>query len=200
MRPVDQELGGTPNASSALVTQVAIEAVEGIQHLPVFTSSDPRGDLTRVWPLGQPTIDPSPIAQVLISRNTYRHTLRGMHFQRGEHAERKVVSIIRGRALDVVVDLRPDSETYLAWAMVELDADIPTALCIPAGLAHGYLTLTPRTELTYVIDRPYEPRAGSGIRWDDAMIGIDWPASPAVVSEQDQAWPDLSSGFSALDS
>ncbi len=178
-----------------------MEAIKGVQRLPVFTSSDSRGDLTRVWPLtsGPSDLSPAPISQVLISRNTHQHTLRGMHFQRGEHAERKIVSVIRGKALDVVVDLRTDSDTYLAWAMLDLDADAPTAFCIPPGLAHGYLTLAPNTDVTYIIDRPYEQQAASGIRWNDPLIDIDWPVEPEVVSQQDRSWPDLTPGFSAFD-
>lgn len=178
--------------------QVDPQAIDGLHTVVVFTSSDDRGGLARLWPLATAGHDQPSVAQVLVSHNTAAHTLRGMHFQRGIHAERKVVSVLRGRALDVVVDLRPDSTTYLDWAALELSEDTSQAFDIPRGLAHGFLTLTPNTQVSYVIDHPYVPDAGAGIRWNDPLIGIDWPTEPSVVSVQDRSWPDMKYGFSAL--
>lgn len=191
-------MGGPSIPAQALVGQVDAQAIDGLETLTVFTSSDARGGLRRMWPLSAPVHNEFPVGQVLISQNVSAYTLRGMHFQRGVHAERKVVSVIRGRAFDVVVDLRPDSTTYLGWAALELNEDTPMAFNIPRGLAHGFLTLTPNTEVSYIIDQPYVAEAGAGIRWDDPLIGIEWPSEPRVASAQDRSWPDLEYGFSAL--
>jgi len=162
-----------------------------------FSAADIRGSLTRLYPLG-PSVEGFQIDQVLVSRNIAAATLRGMHFQAGEWAEQKIVSVLNGRILDVLVDLRAGSPTYRSWTSVEIGADHPTALFVPRGLAHGFITLEPDTQVTYLLDRPYVPTAGRGIRWNDPTIGVEWPVVPAVVSEQDQGWPDLPLGFDAL--
>lgn len=152
-----------------------------------FSASDARGSLTRLFPV--PVELEQPVRQVLVSFNDYKHTLRGMHFQRGDDSEQKIVSVLRGRILDVVVDLRADSATHLDWAAVELDAARPRSILIPAGLAHGFLTLDDESQVSYVIDAPYVPATATGIRWNDPLIGIEWPESPSVMSDQDEHWP-----------
>jgi dTDP-4-dehydrorhamnose 3,5-epimerase len=172
-------------------------AIAGVMVLDGFSAADLRGSLTRLYPLG-PSVEAFQIEQVLVSRNLAAGTLRGMHFQAGEWAEQKIVSVLNGRILDVLVDVRAGSSTYLAWTSVEIAADRPTALFVPRGLAHGFITLEPDTQVTYLLDRPYVPTAGRGIRWNDPAIGVEWPAAPAVVSEQDQGWPDTTPEFDSL--
>lgn len=128
--------------------------------------------------------------QVSISENRARHTLRGLHWQAAPAAERKLVRCLRGAVFDVAVDLRPDSPTYRRWVGVELRAEAHNALLIPAGFAHGFLTLTEDAWLEYMIDAPYRPEAARGARWDDPAFGIAWPAAPAVISERDATWSD----------
>jgi dTDP-4-dehydrorhamnose 3,5-epimerase len=127
-----------------------------------------------------------------VSYNERSGTLRGMHFQRDPHAEAKLVRCTRGSLYDVVVDLRPDSPTFRRWAAVELSADNRLALYIPKGLAHGFQTLAPATEVVYAMSERFEPSAGDGVRWDDPAFGIDWPeAVQRVMSERDRSWPDF---------
>lgn len=127
--------------------------------------------------------------QASLSRNPTRHTLRGLHWQDPPHAESKLVHVTRGRVHDVVVDLRPDSPAYRRWLAFDLDAENARALLVPAGCAHGFLTLEPDTDVLYEIDRAYVPGVARGARYDDPAFGIDWPAPPALVGAADLAWP-----------
>ena len=135
-------------------------------------------------------IDFSP-SQISISSNTTRHTLRGLHWQDAPHAEAKLVRATSGRIFDVAVDLRAGSPTRLHWFGVELAANDGQALFIPAGFAHGMMTLTDAADLLYMIDTPYAPESARGARWDDPAIGIAWPAAPEIVGDRDLTWPLL---------
>lgn len=126
-----------------------------------------------------------------LSRTVTKHTLRGLHFQTEPHREVKLVSCLKGAIWDVAVDLRPQSRNYGRWTAAELSADNMRQLYIPEGFAHGYLTLTDDTLVGYLISTRYEPTAASGVRYDDPVFAIDWPAEPAVVSEKDRNWPLL---------
>jgi dTDP-4-dehydrorhamnose 3,5-epimerase len=126
-----------------------------------------------------------------ISFNTAAGTLRGLHFQRLPHSETKIVRCLRGVLYDVIVDLRPQSPTCRQWAAFELTAESRSMLYIPAGFAHGFQTLTPDTEISYMISAPYAPDAGWGIRYDDPALGIEWPMAVTCISERDRSWPDL---------
>lgn len=131
------------------------------------------------------------VAQISVSTNTARGTLRGLHFQAAPHEEAKTVRCLSGAVFDVVVDLRTDSPTRRRWFGVELTPRAGNALYIPAGCAHGFVTLEADTSLEYVISTFYVPEAARGFRWDDPTIGIDWPVPPAVVSDRDRALPLL---------
>lgn len=117
-------------------------------------------------------------------------TLRGMHWQRAPWQEAKLVRCVRGALFDVLVDLRRDSSTWRQWFAIEL-SDARTALFVPQGMAHGYLTLTPDTEVNYLISQPYKPEAATGFRWDDPAVGIEWPSPPEVISTRDRSYPPL---------
>ena len=91
--------------------------------------------------------------------------------------------------LDVIVDLRPGSETCCGWTAVELSAETRRMLYIPRGFAHGYLTLTDDVEMSYHVSAPYVPNHADGVRWDDPAFGIEWPFEPTVMNERDRAWP-----------
>lgn len=125
-----------------------------------------------------------------VSWNRAKHTLRGMHYQAAPHGEVKIVSCTAGAILDVVVDLRRDSATRLQWLAVEL-TPIGTQLYIPAGFAHGFLTLTDETEVSYRMGTSYKPELARGLRWDDPKIGIAWPVQPAVISRRDATYPNF---------
>jgi dTDP-4-dehydrorhamnose 3,5-epimerase len=133
------------------------------------------------------------IVQSNASLNARRGTLRGLHYQAEPHGEPKLVRCVRGAVYDVAVDLRPDSDTYCAWHAVELSADNRLAFYIPAGMAHGYQTLSDDCELHYEMGHPYVAAAARGVRWDDPAFGIRWP-DPGVeltISEKDRAYPDF---------
>jgi dTDP-4-dehydrorhamnose 3,5-epimerase len=129
-------------------------------------------------------------AQTSLSRNPHLGTLRGMHYQPAPHGETKLVRCIRGRIFDVAVDLRPTSPTHRRWAAAELSWDIGRALLIPPGVAHGFLTLEPDSDVLYQIAPKYEPGREAGVRWDDPAFAIDWPAAPKVISPRDASYPD----------
>jgi len=133
------------------------------------------------------------VAQCSASFNPRAGTLRGLHWQAGEHGECKLVRCTAGAVYDVIVDLRPASPSYLRWHALELSGEGRDAVYVPRGVAHGFQTLVDRSELLYMIDRPFEPAAARGVRWDDPAFGIDWPPAPAgglTMSERDRTWPD----------
>jgi len=129
--------------------------------------------------------------QISASYNAAAGTLRGLHWQAAPHGEAKLVRAAAGRVFDVAVDLRENSPTRLGWFAIELDAAAHTALLIPDGFAHGFITLTEGAELLYAIDTAYVPGVARGARYDDPAIGIAWPRAPAVIADKDLAWPAL---------
>ena len=128
------------------------------------------------------------------SKSSYG-VLRGLHYQRGEHAQAKLVRVISGRVLDVAVDLRKSSPTFGRHVMVELSGDNKRQLFIPRGFAHGFLVLSQEAVFAYKVDNVYAPQAEASIRWDDETVGISWPidAKDVVSSEKDlkgSRWQD----------
>ena len=128
-----------------------------------------------------------------LSYNRRKGTLRGMHYQAPPFAETKLVRCIRGAVFDVAVDLRHDSPTFRRWLGVELTADNRSAFYIPAGCAHGFQTMTDDAEVLYMIDAPYSPEHGRGVRWNDPAFGITWPPENArIMNARDAGYPDFS--------
>lgn len=127
------------------------------------------------------------------SYNPRRDTVRGLHYQTPPHGEAKLVRCVRGAIWDVGVDLRPDSSTRLRWEAVELTADNRRGLYLPAGIAHGFQTLTDGCEVHYLMGHPYVPEAAAGVRWDDPAFAIAWPAphGERTISDRDRAFPDF---------
>ena len=167
--------------------------IPGLVIVDLDMHTDERGFFARSW-CAREFADaglPDGLAQCSISWNKSRHTLRGMHWQAAPHGEGKLVRCTGGALLDVVVDLRAESPTYLDHFSAELTSSNRSALFIPAGLAHGFLTLADETEVLYQMDTPYVAEASRGVRWDDPAFAIDWPAVPAVISERDSTYPDL---------
>lgn len=122
-------------------------------------------------------------------------TIRGLHLQIGKGREAKFVKCVRGRVLDVLLDLRRGSSTFLEHAAVELSAESHAAVYAPPGVAHGFQTLEPHTELIYHHTNAYIPSAERGVRFDDPRAGIRWPRRPSEISEKDRQWPLLSADF-----
>ena len=128
------------------------------------------------------------IAQANLAFNRSRGTVRGMHFQFPPAAETKLVRCTRGAIFDVIVDLRPESTTYLEHVAVELTADNYRALYVPERFAHGYQVLEDSTETTYQVGEFYTPEAEGGLRYDDRKLGLTWPLPVTEMSEKDRVW------------
>ena len=131
------------------------------------------------------------LVQCSLSFNHRKGTLRGMHYQAAPHDETKLVRCTMGAIHDVILDLRPDSPTFKESFGIELSADNRSALYIPAGLAHGFLTLADDTEVFYQMSVPFHPGAARGVRWNDPAFGIEWPAEPRILSDRDRTYPDF---------
>jgi len=125
------------------------------------------------------------------SSSTVKGTLRGIHFQRGEKAQAKLVRCTKGAVMDVAVDLRPSSFYYKKWVSVELSAENKRQLLIPKGFGHAFLTLTDDVEFLYKADNPYAPEADGGIRWNDPEIGVEWGVENPILSAKDSDSPFL---------
>jgi dTDP-4-dehydrorhamnose 3,5-epimerase len=131
------------------------------------------------------------IAQANIAFNHSKGTLRGMHFQLPPAAETKLVRCTRGAILDIIVDLRPESPTYLRHVAVELNEDNHRALYVPERFAHGYQVLQDKTETSYQVGEFYTPGSEGGLLYSDPRLGLQWPLPVGVISEKDRAWPLL---------
>lgn len=129
-------------------------------------------------------------------------TVRGLHLQLPPHEQGKLVRVLRGRILDVVVDLRPGSATLGATDQVELSEVDGHLLWVPPGLAHGFCTLEPDTEVFYKVDAPYRPEAELSVAWNDPNLNIEWPVSAddAVLSEKDKNGISLTEALAAIQS
>ena len=132
------------------------------------------------------------IAQANIGFNRYKGTLRGMHFQFPPAAETKLVRCTRGAILDVIVDLRPESPTFLEHIEVELSADNGRALYVPERFAHSYQVLEDTTETSYQVGEFYTPTAEGGLSPFDPDLGLNWPLPVTDISDKDANWAPLS--------
>lgn len=128
------------------------------------------------------------IAQANVAFNHHKGTLRGMHFQFPPAAETKVVRCTRGAILDIIVDLRPESPTYLRHVAVDLNEDNHRALYVPERFAHGYQVLRDKTETSYQVGEFYTPGSEGGLMYNDPRLGLSWPLPVTVISEKDQHW------------
>ena len=134
---------------------------------------------------------PTHYPQCNISSNRAAGTLRGMHFNREPYGEAKIVRCVRGAIHDVIVDLRATSPTRWQWFGIDLTADNARSLFVPAGFAHGFLTLDDMTDVHYHMGAIYVPDAARGFRWDEPAVAIEWPREPAVLSATDAGYGDL---------
>ena len=115
-----------------------------------------------------------------------------MHYQIEPFAETKLVRCTQGAAYDVIIDLRPQSETFREWVAIELTAENRRAVYIPEGFAHGFQTLADGTELFYQMSQYYRAECARGVRWDDAAFRISWPAErDLIINQRDRKWPDF---------
>jgi dTDP-4-dehydrorhamnose 3,5-epimerase len=167
--------------------------LEGAFIIDLETREDSRGFFARAFCQREFTdhgLKPL-IAQANVAFTNSKGTVRGMHFQYRPALETKLQRVTRGAVLDIIVDLRPESPTYLDHIAVELTADNHRALYVPERFAHGYQTLEDGTEIWYQAGEFYSPDADGGLRWSDPRLGLPWPLPVALVSAKDAAWPLL---------
>ena len=129
------------------------------------------------------------VSQGNLSENPYLHTLRGFHFQIPPHDEGKTISCIAGGLYDIIVDLRPTSQTYLKWESVTINAQNRQSIHVPPGCANAYLTLEPNTLVHYYMSSSYKPESYRGFRYDDPFFKFIWPVAPSLISDRDLNWP-----------
>jgi dTDP-4-dehydrorhamnose 3,5-epimerase len=152
---------------------------------------DDRGWFARAWcarEMAAAGLD-ARLVQVNLSRTNDRGTVRGLHLQSPPHGESKLVTVVQGAILDVAVDVREGSPTRWRHVARELSADDGRALFVPMGFAHGFQALTDDVVMLYAISEYHAPGAEQGYRYDDPVIGIDWPLPVAMVSDRDATLP-----------
>lgn len=155
--------------------------------------NDERGYFARTW-CQKEFLDHGldvDLVQCNVSQNPKKGTLRGMHYQDPPHAETKLVRCTRGAIFDAIVDLRPDSETFLQWIAAELTADNGKMMYIPKGFAHGFQSLEENSMVFYQVSEFYARDYCRGVRWNEPRFNIPWPDEVAVMSPQDRGWGDL---------
>ena len=138
------------------------------------------------------------IVQINHSMTRSVGAVRGMHFQHPPHAEMKMVRCLKGRVWDVAVDLRHGSPTFLQWHAVELSPENALMMLIPEGCAHGFQVLEGDAELLYLHTSFYTPESEGGVRYDDPVIGIQWPLAVCDLSLRDQQHPLVNNEFQGL--
>jgi dTDP-4-dehydrorhamnose 3,5-epimerase len=167
--------------------------IEGLYVVQLSEKSDERGFFVRTHcdkefkDLGLNT----QFIQSSLSYNKLKGTLRGMHLQKKPFEELKLVQCLSGKIYDVIVDLRPNSATYKVSQGFELSLESQQALFVPAGCAHGFITLTDNALVQYRMDMEFHPECHIGFRWNDPELAIKWPMNPLVISERDASYPTL---------
>ena len=157
-----------------------------IFQLPKF--ADDRGEFLRFFDEKKIFLKDRKIQQINISKNPFKHTLRGLHYQVGKESEHKILYLNHGLIFLVVVDLRKSSSSYLEKFEITLDCEHNKTIFIPAGCATGWISLKNNTEIIYLMYDRYEDCTYSGLRYDDPSLNISWPAKPKVISEKDLTW------------
>lgn len=171
-------------------TPLAVDGARLIEHEPIH---DERGWFGRWWCKDEIAAAglQADAAQINQSWSRERGTLRGMHWMAAPNREAKTLSVLRGHIYDVIADIRWGSPTFLQWCAVELRAGDDRAVHVPAGCAHGFLTLCDDTLIQYLIAAPFQPSAYRGMRWDDPRFGIHWPEKATVMHPRDASFPDF---------
>lgn len=168
--------------------------IKGVFIIEPKVFQDARGYFMEAWK--QAEFDEHVGRTVFIQDNESKSSfgvLRGLHYQKGDASQAKLVRVIKGKVLDVAVDIRKSSPTFGQHVMVELSEENKRQFFIPRGFAHGFLVLSDEAIFTYKVDNPYAPQCDAGIRWNDPELGIEWPIDPAQVltSEKDLKQPLL---------
>lgn len=168
--------------------------IEGVYVIEPRVFADARGYFMEAWKEAEFNEHVGQVKFIQDNESkSSRGVLRGLHYQKGEWAQAKLVRVIKGTVLDVAVDLRRSSPTFGQHVMVELSEQNKRQFFIPRGFAHGFLVLSDEAIFTYKVDNVYAPQAEAGVRWNDPELGIEWPIDPAEVltSEKDLKQPLL---------
>jgi dTDP-4-dehydrorhamnose 3,5-epimerase len=168
-------------------------ALPGAFLVDLELQSDDRGFFARSYCLDEFAAQGlgTELRQCSVSYNARKGTLRGLHYQTAPHEEHKLVRCTAGAIFDVIVDIRPHSPHYRRWLGTGLSAQNRRALYVPPGFAHGFVTLSDKAEVYYMISVPHSPEHARGFRWSDPAFGIQWPMAPRVISPRDAAYPLL---------
>lgn len=170
------------------MVEIIKTALDGVMEIRPAKFGDARGFFSETY--NAERLSSLGITQTFVQDNhsysAARGVLRGLHYQLPPHAQDKLVRVVRGRIFDVAVDIRRGSANFGKWVGVELSAELWNQLLVPAGFAHGFVTLEPDVEVIYKVSNHYAPESDRSIRFDDPDIGIDWPVSPADVSLSDK--------------
>lgn len=174
--------------------------VSGLKLLKHHVFNDERGRFSRVFcreSLEAAAIAPD-IAQINVTQTVKRGCLRGMHYQKRPHSERKIICCLRGSVFDVVVDLRRGSSSFLQWRSFELNGNDGTSIIVPAGFAHGFIALSDDVEMLYLHDKPYVEEAQRGVLHNDPRLNIHWPIPVTQISDKDTAYPPITPDFTGV--
>ncbi len=165
---------------------------ESVYIVELEKHADSRGFFARTWCRNEFEARGlnTQLLQSNIAFSKSRGTLRGLHYQEKPYAEVKLIRCLRGSVYDVIVDLRPESETYKHWLATELTGDDYKMIYVPEGFAHGYQTLEDNTEIFYQVSQMYTPEFERGIRFNDPAFMIQWPDDIRIISDKDLNWKD----------
>ena len=167
--------------------------IAGAYLIDLEKRGDDRGFFARVFcrnEFGEQNLD-TEFVQINNSLSAERGTLRGLHYQLAPAEEVKIVRCVSGALWDVILDIRPQSPTFGRWFGAELSATNRRMMYAPRGMAHGFVTLADDTEAFYLVSAFYAPERERGIRWNDPRFAIEWPVTPAVISDKDRDRPDF---------
>lgn len=180
---------------------VTESSISGVYIIDTKEISDSRGSFFRAFCRSDLSIamGQDQILQANISKTNKTGSLRGIHFQYPPHAETKLVRCLTGSVWDVAVDLRKGSPTFLKYEAVKLDAQDAKMLVVPPGCAHGFQSLEDNVMLLYLHTAFYSPQGEGGIRYDEPLLGINWPIHPTVISERDLRFEYLPSEFEGVE-
>ena len=163
------------------MTQISVTEINGVRITKSVSTSDPRGTFIKVEPTKELE---NALGCVAISLNPNLGTIRGLHFQIEPFAEEKIISCIQGSTFEVIIDIRPQSETFGRWATFELSSDNGLQLYLPKGIAHGFQTLQPDTIIQYCLTSSYSRESAFSID-PFSDIDINWPLKEFLISDRD---------------
>ena len=174
--------------------QITDLALPGVKLIQLKVHRDQRGSFAETYREAdwRPLLGAAHFIQDNLSRSAVAGTIRGLHYQVAPFAQAKLVQVLAGRIFDVAIDLRRGSASFGRHVGVELSAEDGRQVFVPAGFAHGFMTLTAECLVAYKVTAEYDPKSERGLAWDDPDLGIAWPATDArVLSPRDQKWPRL---------